>query len=86
MVDSVAQVPNPVPAKICFEHDRQDGLYYLTIEVEGLESGFNIGLTRQAFEELLDAGCIVFLDLHHHVHTQVPCYPGVTRVETWELN
>ena len=57
----VARVPNseePVPAKICVEHDHQDGLYYLSIEVDGKEP-VTIGLERQGFEELLDAGCIV---------------------------
>ncbi len=79
----VALVPKPesepVPAKVCFEHDSEDGLYYLTIEVEGRQSSFNIGMDHQAFEELLDAGCIVFLDLHHHVHTKVFCHAGVDR-------
>jgi hypothetical protein len=80
----VARVPKPdsepVSASVCFEHDSEDGLYYLTIEVEGRQSSFNIGMDHQAFEELLDAGCIVFLDLHNHVHTKVPCRPSVDRV------
>lgn len=71
--------PKPVPAKICFEHDPRENLYYLTIEVEGLTPALNIGLDHRALEELLDAGCVVFLDLHPHVHTQVPCHPCVAR-------
>ena len=85
MVALVSDSGETVPAKICVDHDNQDGLYYLSISVEGRET-VSIGLSRQGFEELLDAGCIVFLEIHPHVHTQVDIHQCCARIENAHLN
>lgn len=57
-------------AAVCF-HRCEHGRYWMSITVEGADSALTIAMDRDEFEELLDAGCIVFLNIHDHVHTKL---------------
>ena len=62
-------------ASVCFHRCESDGLCYMAITVEGRGEPFVVAMQPEEFEEFLDAGCIVFLEINPHVHTQIALQP-----------
>lgn len=83
----VARVPNGPSsiASFCIHHDEKEDRFVFSVELDG-QQALTLNLSSEAFEELIDAAAIVFLQIHPHVHTSIPCNPTRRQLNRWDLS